>query len=125
MSEKAKISVAMDNIKNIPQIKTEHKVTLDMSSFLFSIGDMKNRKKSPLKAKILLAPLRKILSKPLSNIGKERSILSMSATNIKVKRMLNRAIGTIIAFVFIIDFFPIMLATTPINKNKKIIKEIG
>lgn len=125
MSEKANINVAIDNIKNIPQIKTDHKVTLDMSSFLFSIGDIKNRKKSPLKAKILLAPLRNILSNPLLNIGKERSILSISATNIKVKRMLNRAIGTIIAFVFIIDFFPIMLATTPINKNKKIIKEIG
>ena len=92
MSEKANINVAIDNIKNIPQIKTDHKVTLDMSSFLFSIGDIKNRKKSPLKAKILLAPLRNILSNPLLNIGKERSILSISATNINIKLELGNEI---------------------------------
>ena len=88
-------------------------------------NEMKNKKKRPLKAKMLLAPERKILSNPLSKIGKERSIRSISATNIKVKRILNKAIGNIIVFVFIIDFLPIIFATTPINKKRNSIKEIG
>ena len=56
MSEKANINVAIDNIKNIPQIKTDQKVTFEVSSFLYNIGEMKNRKNKPLKANILLAP---------------------------------------------------------------------
>lgn len=59
-----------------------------------------------------------MLLAPLANKGRERSILNKSITNIKVNNKLINAIGTIIVFVFIIDFLPIMLAMTATNKNR-------
>ena len=117
--------MVIDKIRKMPQMGTDHNVTLEVSSFLFNIGEMKNKKNNPLKANILLAPVKKILSKPSAKIGKERSIFNISATKIKVNKILNNAIGTMMVFVLIIDFFPIIFATTPINKKKNRIKEIG
>ena len=125
ISEKEKTSVIIDNIKNNPQINIDVKVTFEVSSFLFNKGETKNKKNKPLNANILLAPERNKLLTPLPNIGRERSNFNKSITNIKVNNMLNKAIGTIIVFDLIIDFPPIKFATTPINKNKKIINAIG
>ena len=77
-----------------------------ISSFLFSNGEMKNKKNNPLNANMLLAPVKNMVDAPSAKIGRERSTLSKSATNIKVNNMLNREIGTIIVLVFIMDFFP-------------------
>ena len=115
----------MENIKNNPHMSTEAKVIFDMSSFLLSNGEIKKRKNNPLKANTLLAPVRNTLLAPVANIGRERSILSKSITKMTVNNMLNKAIGTIIVFAFMIDFFPIIFAVTPINKNNKTIKAIG
>ena len=41
MSEKANTSKASASIRKIPQMSTEEKATLDVSSFLLSIGEMK------------------------------------------------------------------------------------
>lgn len=71
------------------------------------MGDIKYKKNNPLNANILLAPERKMLLAPLANKGRERSILNKSITNIKVNNKLINAIGTIIVFVFIIDFYPL------------------
>ena len=86
---------------------------------------MKNKKNNPLKANKLLAPVRKILSAPFPRIGSGRSILNKSITNIKVIKILNRAIGTMIVLVFIMDLEPNIFATTATNKIKNIINEIG
>ena len=86
---------------------------------------MKNKKNNPLNAKILLAPVKKILSAPFPNIGKERSALNKSITKIDVRSILSKAIGTSIVFVFMMDFLLIKFATTQTNKNKNTIKVIG
>ena len=101
------------------------KATLDEFSFWFNIGEIKNKKNNPLKANILLAPVRKILSAPFPRIGSGRSILNKSITNIDVTKILNNAIGRIIVLVFIIDLEPNRFATTATNKSKKIINETG
>ena len=125
ISEKAKTNVVIDKTKNIPHIKVEMYATFDKSSFLFNNGEIKNKKNSPLNAKILLAPVKKIVDAPSAKIGRERSTLSKFATKINVNNMLNRAIGTIMVLVFIIDFLPIKFATTTVNRKRKIINEIG
>ena len=103
----------------------EIKVTLDVSSFLLSKGDIKNKKNNPLNAKILLAPVKNILSAPFPNIGNGLSNLSKSITNINVRSTLIKTIGVIIVFDFIIDFFTSKFATTATNKNIIIIKATG
>ena len=109
----------------MPHIKVEEYAIFGISSFLFSNGEMKNKKNNPLNANMLLAPVKNMVDAPSAKIGRERSTLSKSATNIKVNNMLNRAIGTIIVLVFIMDFFPIKFATTKTNKKRKTINEIG
>ena len=125
MSEKAYTSVIIESIKNIPQIRLEINATLVVSSFLFSIGEIKKRKNKPLNAKILLAPARNTLSMPFPIIGRGFSILNKSITNMDVTKMLASAIGTIIVFDLIIDLLPNKFATTATNKSKNTIKEIG
>ena len=125
MSEKANTSASIDKIKNIPHINVEEKATFEISSFLSNKGEMKNKKKSPLNAKILLAPVINIVLAPSAKIGRESSILNKLATNTNVNKMLKSATGTTIVFTLIIDFLPIKLATTTTNKNIKIINDIG
>ena len=118
--------MAIASINKIPHIITEIYATLEGIFFGYLLkGDIKNKKKSPLNANILLAPYKNILSAPFANNGSECSNLNKSTTNIKVNATLIRAIGIIIVFVLIIDFLPIKFATTAIKRkiNKK--KAIG
>lgn len=102
-------------------MRTEVKAILEVSSFLFNIGDIKNKKNNPLKANILLAPTKNILLAPFAKSGRECSNLNKSTTKINVNTILISVIGTIIVFVLIIDFFPRKLAKIPIKRkiNKK------
>ena len=113
----------IDKSSKIPHINIDENVTFPKFSFLLSNGERKNKKKSPLKANRLLAPAKNILSAPSPKIGIARSNLSKSKTNIEVKKMLINAIGTMIVFDFIIDFFPIILAITATNKKININKK--
>ena len=125
MSENPNTNAIIDKSKNIPQISVDEKATLGIFSFLSNKGEMKNKKNSPLNAKTLLAPVINIFFAPLAKIGSESSTLNKSATNTNVNRMLKSAIGTIIVLTLLIDLLPIKLATTTMNRNIKIINDIG
>ena len=117
--------MAIAKSKKSPQINTEAKAILEIFSFFSNIGERKNRKNKPLKAKILLAPVKKILSAPFPKIGRDLSIRNKSTTKITVSKILIKVIGTIIVLDLIMDFLSNKFATTATNKKSKIIKAIG
>src|SRR5699024_12293797 len=88
ISKKAKTNAIIDKIRNMPHIKVEEYAIFGISSFLFSNGEMKNKKNNPLNANMLLAPVKNMVDAPSAKIGRERSTLSKSATNTNINNMI-------------------------------------